>query len=54
MATFSDEIISETKNIFEFFLNFRNLDAILNISRQRMTLRADVFLNLRTPKNMGR
>ena len=37
-----------------FFLHFQNLDSILNISRQRMALRADVFLNLLTPKNVGR
>ena len=36
--------------IFFFFFHFRNLDSILNIFQKRMTLIADVFLNLRTPK----
>ena len=37
-----------------FFLNFRNLDSILNIFRKKMIFIADVFLNLRTPKNVVR
>ena len=40
------------KYFLNFFLNFLNLDSILNIFKKEMTLRADVFLNLRTPKNM--
>ena len=37
-----------------FFFNFRNLDWILNIFLKKMTLIADVFLNLRTRKNVVR
>ena len=55
MATFSDAIISEPENILSiFFLHFLNLDSILNILKQEMSLRADVFLNLRTPKKVLR
>ena len=39
---------------FFFFLHFLNLDSILNIFKKKMTLIADVFLNLRTPKNVVR
>ena len=49
--------MSETKKmflIFFFFLDFRYLDSILNIFKKKATLIADVFLNLRTPKNMVR
>ena len=35
-------------------LHFQNLDSILNIFKKEMTLIADVFLNLRTPKKVGR
>ena len=37
-----------------FFLNFPNLYSILNIFKKKMTLIADVFLNLRTPKYVVR
>ena len=37
---------------FFFFLHFGNLDSILNIFKEKMTLKANVFLNLRTPKNV--
>ena len=37
-----------------FFLHFRNLDSISNIFEKKMTLIADVFLNLRTAKNVVR
>ena len=33
-----------------FFFHFRNLDLILNIFQRKITLIADVFLNLRTPE----
>ena len=35
-------------------LHFWNLDFILNILKKELTLIADVFLNLRTPKNVVR
>ena len=37
-----------------FFLYFVNLDSILNIFEKRMTIIADVFLNLRTLKDAVR
>ena len=48
--------MSETKKMFLifFFLDFRYLDSILNIFKKKATLIADVFLNLRTPKNVVR
>ena len=53
----SDGIISETRDIFSIFdsfLDFPNLDSILNIFKKKMTLIGDVFLKLRTPKNVVR
>ena len=47
--------LSQKQKIFsEFFLQFGNLDSILNIFKKQMTLIADVSLNLRTPKNLVR
>ena len=46
--------VRNKKLSLNFFLNFPNLDSILNILKKRMTLIADVFLNLRTPKNVVR
>ena len=48
--------LSEKGKIFSkpFFLHFLNLDFILNILKKKMTLIADVFLNLQTPKNVVR
>ena len=37
-----------------FFMHFRNLDSILNIFKKKMTLIAEVFLKLRTLKNVVR
>ena len=37
-----------------FFLHFRNLDPVLNIFKKKMTLIADVFLNVRTQKKVVR
>ena len=57
IATFSDGIISETRQIYLFiylFLNFLNLDSILNIFQKKVTLIVNVFLNLQTPKNSVR
>ena len=39
---------------FFFFLQFRNLNTIFNISKKKMTVITDVFLNLGTPKNVVR
>ena len=37
-----------------FFLHFRSIDSILNIFKKKMTLTADIFLNLGTPKEVVR
>ena len=37
-----------------YFLHFRNLHEILNISKKKMTFIADLFPKLRTPKNVVR
>ena len=42
------------KTFLNFFLHFRNLDLILDIFRKKMTLIADVFSILRTPKYLVR
>ena len=48
--------LSEEKKVFLnfFFFDFGNLDLILNISKKKMTLIVDVFLNLKTAKNVVR
>ena len=38
------------KYFVNFFLHFLNLESILKISKKKVTLIADVFLNLRTRK----
>ena len=42
------------KCLFNFFLSFVNLHSILSIFKKRMTLIADVFLNLPTLKDVVR
>ena len=37
-----------------FFLKFLNLDSIWNIFKKKITLIADVFLNLQTAENVVR
>ena len=45
----------KTEKLFlNFFLYFVNLDSIFKFLRKEMTLSADVFFNLRTPKNVVR
>ena len=45
------QLFQKQKSIFPiFFLDFENLDSILNIFRKKMTLMADMFLNWRTRK----
>ena len=46
--------ITNEKYFLDFFLHFLSLDSILNSSKKKMTLIADVFLNLRTPKKVVR
>ena len=48
------QLSEEKKVFFNFFFDFGNLDLILNISKKKMTLIADVFLNLKTAKNVVR
>ena len=46
--------LSQNRKTFQefFFLPFLNLHAILNIFKKKITLIANRFLNLRTPKNV--
>ena len=47
--------LSQKPKIFSvFLLHFLNLESILNIFEKKMTLIADVFLNLGSPKNAVR
>ena len=46
--------LRDEKYFLHFLLHFRNLDSIMNIFQERMTLIADVFLNLRTRKDVVR
>ena len=47
--------LSQKPKIFsEFVFRFLNLVSILNIFKKKMTLMANVFLNLRIPKNVVR
>ena len=49
------QIISVTKKNFpNSSLHHGNLDSILNIFKKKMSLIADLFFNLRTPKNVVR
>ena len=42
--------LRKEKHFLNLFLHFLNLEAFLNNSKGKMTLIADVFLKLRTPK----
>ena len=42
--------LKNEKYFLNSFLPFLNLNLILSISKKEMTLIADVYLNLRTPK----
>ena len=48
------QLSHKQKMFSNFFLPFFNLDLILNIFKKKMTLFSDIFLNLRTPKNVVR
>ena len=48
------QLSHKQKMFSNFFLHFFNLDLILNIFKKKMTLLSDIFLNLRTPKNVVR
>ena len=47
--------LSSNKKLFlNFFLRFQNLHEILNICKKKMSFIADLFVKLRTPKNVVR
>ena len=47
--------LSQIRKIFsQFIFDFVNLDLIFNIFKKTMTLIADLFMNLRTPKDVVR
>ena len=46
--------LKNEKYFLNFCFHFRNLESILNIFKKKMTLRADVFLNLRSQENVVR
>ena len=48
------QLSQKRKIISQFFLDFLNVDSILNIFRKKMSLIADAFLNLWTAKNVVR
>ena len=48
------QLSEKEKLFFRFFSQFLNLDRILKILKKKMTLIADVFLDLRTPQNLIR
>ena len=47
---FRCKYLRKKKVFLNIFLHFRSLDSILKIFKKKMTLIADVILNLRTPK----
>ena len=51
---FRCNFLRNKKHFLNFSLHSRNLDWILNIFQEKMTLIADVFLNIRTAKNVVR
>ena len=48
------QLSHKQKIFFNIFLHFFNLECILNIPKKKMTVTPDLFLNLRTLKNMVR
>ena len=48
------QIYRKRKIFSRSFLHILNLHSILNIFKKKMTVLADVFLNLRIPKNLIR
>ena len=51
---FRCNFLRNKKHFLNFFLHFQNSDWILNIFQEKMTLIADIFLNIRTAKNVVR
>ena len=48
------DYLRKKKNFLLSFLHFLNLDSILSIFKEKMTVIGDIFLNLGTPKNVVR
>ena len=48
------QLSQKQKTFFHFFLDFKNLYYILKIFQKKMTLIADVFLEIMARKNMVR
>ena len=46
--------LKNKKLFLNFYLRFRNLQEILNICKKKMSFIADLFVKLRTPKNVVR
>ena len=44
--------LSQKQVFHNTYLHFFNIDFVLNIFKKKMTLTTDVFLKLRTPKNV--
>ena len=51
---FSCKYLRNKTRFLNFLLRFRKLKSILNILKKKTTAIPDVFLNLRTPKNVIR
>ena len=51
---FRSNSLGNEKHFVDFFLDFVNLDSILNFFKKKVTLIADVFLNLRILRNVVR
>ena len=51
---FGSNYLKNQKLFLNYFLHFRNLHEILNICKKKMTFIADLFVKLRTPKNVVR
>ena len=51
---FGSNYLKNEKLFLNFFLHFRDLHEILNICNKKMSFRADLFAQLRTPKNVVR
>ena len=54
LQRFQMQIYRKRKIFSRSFLHILNLHSILNIFKKKMTVLADVFLNLRIPKNLVR
>ena len=48
------ELFQKQKTLSQFFFHLGNLDSILKNFQKKMTLIADVFFNLGTPKTVIR